>query len=379
MVDIAELLLKSGIRKAVVIDDAFDEAPRADDLDVESWTVFFDDIAPHEQEIRKIYPPYPDTEREEIENSDEFVSVLWKNCNLLPSKIWNTLFEEYEHKNPGERQWLNGLVTSLKQLGIECTTLGRDFTEGAGDADLVFIDLFLGFGESENSVKQAIEGVDKLVRGRESAPPLVILMSRSTRLAEKRNEFRDRAGLLGSTFRVVSKLDLSKDGKLESMLVRLASHYEDAKHVAAFVHAWDSGLEQARKRFVRVLRRLDLSDLAQIRALLLDPEVESLGDYLLDVADRVLQHKIESDAGTIAAARELNKIDLGKYPAPHPAGLPDLQDLVNRMVFLHPDRLRLSDNEGKVQLQFGDVLRWKTKDGSVYSNNVSLVITLRAI
>ena len=86
----------------------------------------------------------------------------------------------------------------------------------------------------------------------------------ATRLWEKRNDFRDKAGLLGSTFRVVSKADLAKDGRLETgVLTRLAGHYEDAKRVAAFVHAWDHGLEQARGNFLRALRRLDLSDLAQ--------------------------------------------------------------------------------------------------------------------
>ena len=52
---------------------------------------------------------------------------------------------------------------------------------------------------------------------------------------------------------------------LETLLTRLANHYEDAKRVAGFVHAWDSGLDRARQNFIRILRRLDLSDLAQVR------------------------------------------------------------------------------------------------------------------
>ena len=174
---------------------------------------------------------------------------------------------------------------------------------------------------------------------------------------------------------MVSKADLAKDGTLDTLLTRLANHYEDAKRVAGFVHAWDSGLDQARRKFIGILRRLDLSDLAQVRALLLDFEGQNLGEYLLDVADRVLQHEIEDDDTTIVAALELNKIDLEKYPAPHLVGSPDLQELVHRMVFLHPDRLQLSEDNGKVHLQFGDVLRWKTEDGRQYSDDVSLVVS----
>ena len=375
MTDIAQLLTSSGVRKAVVVDDAFDEAPRADDLEVDSWNTFWDDIAAYESAISKIYPAYANTEREDLQDSDHFISSLWEHRDVLPAEVCNPLFKDYEQKSPRERGRLNELAASLRRLGLECTTLGREFADGARDADIVFIDLFLGFSQSQSDMDQAIKGIDGLVRGRESSPPLVILMSSSSGLAEKRNEFRDRAGLLGSTFRVISKADLAVPGKLETLLRRLAIHYEDAKRMAGFVHAWDAGLEQARKNFIRILRRLDLPDLAQIRALLLDFEGQMLGEYLLDVADRVLQHEIEDDDDTIVAALELNKINLREYPAPHLVGSPDLQDLVHRMLFSHSDRLRLSENEGKVQLQFGDVLRWKTEDGTELSDDVSLVVT----
>jgi hypothetical protein len=253
--------------------------------------------------------------------------------------------------------------------------MGRELDQAAKQADLIFIDLFLGFHQSEGDMERAIHRVAELVEGREETPPLVVLMSRSTRLWDKRNEFRDNAGLLGSTFRVVSKSDLSKAGTLETMLKRLAGHYEDAKRVAGFVDAWDRGLDQARKNFIRILRRLDLSDLAQIRALLLDFEGQKLGEYLLDVADKVLQHEIEADSRTITSARELNKIELNRYPAPHLSGSPDLQDLVHRMVFQNAERLRLSDSEQALQIQFGDVLRCMDQETGAVTDHVLLVLT----
>ncbi len=45
------------------------------------------------------------------------------------------------------------------------------------------------------------------------------------------------------------------------------------------------------------------------------------------------------------------------------------------MVFSHSDRLRLSREGSKTQLQFGDVLRWKEEGGIADSDNVSLVVT----
>jgi len=376
MTELRNLLAASGILKAVVIDDVFDDAPRPDELNEGDWSNFFDDLGePGNKLLSELHAGYEDASTDDLKASQEFVAIVWENRERLPRSASDHLFSEYESTKSAERTGLNTLVAALEALGLRCTTMGREFIEDAKEADLIFVDLFLGFHQSDDDMDRAIQRVAELVKDRIQSPPLVVLMSRSPRLREKRNEFRDTAGLLGSTFRVVSKADLAKEGTLETMLTRLAKHYEDATRVAGFVHAWDSGLDQARKKFIRVLRRLDLSDLAQIRALLLDFEGQNLGEYLLDVADRVLQHEIEDDDATIAAALELNKIDLDRYPAPHLAGSPDLQELVHRMVFLHSDRLRLSETDGKVQLQFGDVLRWKTEDGRAFADDVSLVVS----
>ena len=376
MTELKDLLAAQGITRALVMDDVFDAVPRPDELNDGDWSNFFDDLGdPGKTLLKKLHEGYEDTSTEELKASQAFIAVIWENRAKLPNAASDHLFRDYEETKTTERVRLDALVAALEALGLACTTTGRELNEGAKQAELIFIDLFLGFHQSEDDMRRAVQRVVELVEGRVQIPPLVVLMSRSSRLQEKRNEFRDRAGLLGSTFRVVSKADLAKEGTLETLLMRLVNHYEDAKRVAGFVHAWDSGLDQARQKFIRILRRLDLSDLAQVRALLLDFEGQTLGEYLLDVADRVLQHEIEDDDNTITSALELNKIELGKYPAPHLAGSPDLQELVHRMVFVHPERLRLSAIEDKVQLQFGDVLRWKADEGDGYGDAVSLVVS----
>lgn len=376
MTDLRALLEERGIRRTVVIDDVFDEAPRPDELDEGDWANFFDDLGEDGNALLSgLYAAYDHTAPGDLKASQEFVRVVWENRARLPAAANDHLFRNYEDTKATERTGLDALVAALEALDLACTTMGREFDEGAKEADLIFVDLFLGFHQSEGDIERAIRRVSELVAERAANPPLVVLMSRSTRLWEKRNEFRDKAGLLGSTFRVVSKADLARDGRLETLLTRLANHYEDAKRVAAFVHAWDDGLERARKNFIRILRRLDLSDLAQVRALLLDFEGQRLGEYLLDVADRVLQHEIEAEAGTIAAAQELNKIELAKYPAPHLAGSPDLQDLVHRMIFQHAERLKLSFDGEMPTIQYGDVLRCKDKKSDAFTNDVLLVAT----
>lgn len=375
MTDLRTLLEQRGIRRAVVIDDVFDDVPRPDELAAESWSTFFDDLGENGHvQLSKLYPPYEATEREDLQASQPFIDVLWANRQALPVAQRDALFREYENTNATERARLEALIAALTALGLTCTTMGRDLREEARTAELIFVDLFLGYQQTEDDIQRAISRVSDLVARRTQSPPLVVLMSSSPRLQEKRDQFRDTAGLLGTIFRVVSKTDLAKDGALENTLLRLATHYPDAQRVARFVHAWDSGLDRARKRFIQLLRRLDLPDLAQIHALLLEFEGKELGDYLLDVADRVLQHEIERDGDTIAASLELNAIDVTKYPAPHLRGSPDLQELVHRMIYLNPCRLSLTETNGVPDIRFGDVLRWSGADGALTAR-VSLVIT----
>ena len=376
MTDLRTLLEERKIRKAVIIDDVFDDAPRPDELDEGDWSTFFDDLGEEgHRRLADLFSEYELTNQSDLQSSQEFIDILWANRQALPEAPMEALFRDYESSNATERTELEKLVHVLEFAGLTCTRMGRDLSGEADDADLIVIDLFLGRRQSRDDMARAVQRARDLVKERMQCPPLVILTSKSTRLNDNRDVFRDDSGLLGSTFRVASKSSLAKDGVLESILVRLAGHYEDAKRVAGFVHAWDNGLNHARKNFVRLLRRLDLSDLAQVRALLLDFEGERLGDYLFDIADRVLQHEIEGNDDTIGAALELNKIDLGKYPAPHLIGTPDLQELVYRMIFMHKERLRLAEDKGKPQPQFGDLLRWKKPDDGIYGDDVALVVT----
>jgi hypothetical protein len=376
MTDLKPLIEERGLKKATIIDDAFDLVPRPDELTAEGWGLFFDDLGDDDLKlVQEIFPDYDATSREDLQTSQPFITVLWNHRDRLSPAVREPLLREYETTNAVERTRLEQLKTELEALGLQCTTSGRESGADIKDVDLVFVDLFLGFFQSDSDMDGAITKAREFVSHRAGSPPLIVLMSNSTRLWEKRNEFRDKAGLLGSTFRVISKADLAKTAALERLLVRLIDHYEDAKRVAAFVDAWDTGLDAARKRFIQSLRCLDLSDFAQIRTLLLEFEGQALGEYLLDVADRVLQHEIEADPNTITAAQGLNKIDLKRYPAPHLAGSSDLQDFVNRMIYQNSERLRLADQDGGPRIEFGDLFQCRDQQTGVLTDSVLLVAT----
>src|SRR5713101_2526822 len=361
MSDLRNLLRTAGIMRALVVDDAYDEVPRAADLsiDTESWTQFFEDITNEDKgRIRCLFPTYDSMRADQLRASDEFVSAVWNGRTAMRTEIVRPLFERYERDKAEDLRYLETLKTSLEAFGVQCGRAGRAFIEEASRADLIIIDLYLTSAQDENALETATTGLSAAIKGRMAKPPLVVLMSRSGRLEEKKKEFRDRSGLFESAFRIIKKAELNEEGKLARILTRLATHYADSLKLATFLFAWQQGLKSASARTSNLIRTLDLPDYAQIQQLLLAEEGEPTGSYLVDVFDRVLQHEVEREADIITAALALNGLNTALYPPPYVAGSRDLQILVFRSLFQNRERLRLPQAEASL-VAFGDILRRK--------------------
>lgn len=359
MSDLSELLVRSGVVKALVIDDAFDPIPLASDLMIEldEWTNLFDDLTEEDKaKLETIYPPYAQQRADELRDSDLFVEAIWTSKDALTKGVLDPLFGRYVQDNADDLAIVDPLVTHLRSLGLDCDTSGREFEGKAHDVDLIFVDLYLNAAQRAEDINPSITGLSNVVRRRKSDPPLVVLMSRSNRLPQKRAEFQDRASLFESNFRILAKSELANHAVLNQSIVRLASHYPDSKKLATFVDAWESGLASAGKRTTDLIRKLGLADIAQIYRLLLSTEGEPTGSYLVDVFDKVLQHEIETEQAIIDAAKDLNELKGENFPPPYVPGATDLQDLIHRFQFQNRARLSLP---GAIDssVAFGDLLR----------------------
>lgn len=353
-----EILTAKKLNSALIVDDAYDDVPYAEDLeaDGEAWTTFIDDLGDDRDLVIAAFPDFESTDANDLRQSDDFVAAIWNLRGKIRDELWNTLFEGYESERRSDRLFLEELEKQLTAVGVTPNRVGRKLDGGAEKCGIIFADLFLGAAQHDPNMERSIKLLLDLLSGRESDPPVVILMSRSPLLQDKRVKFRDDAKLVGALFRVYAKKDLIVAGTVERALARLANNHTDGVRVAAFLHAWEGGLQTAVQDFLKLIRRLDLSDYCQIREVLLDTEGQPLGSYLLDVFDCLLQHEIEAQKTTIARAQELNDIDLDKYPASYIAGSPDLQELVYRSIWQHPNRLAVKGNNAGVAVSFGDVL-----------------------
>lgn len=361
MTDLAAILADAKITKALIVDDAFDEIPLADDLssDGPQWTHFFDDLSgPEKNALTTAFPDYATTEAEDLQKSDRFVQCLWMNRDLIAPELNQALFARYQADMRADKAHLDKLKALLEGVGLTCNRVGREFIADVANADIVFMDLFLCSAQRPDDIKVSINGLAEAIELRKTKPPLVILMSRSHRLEEKRADFREGTKLFESTFRILVKADIEVDGVVQRTVGRLATHYQKSLKLSEFVCAWEDGLDAAKDRTTKLIRKLGLSDLAQINHLLLSAEGEPMGSYLVDVFDKVLQHEIEANSNIIDTALALNQLDTSRFPAPFIPGANDLLELVDHSLFHHRARLKLP---GAIDssVSFGDVLRRK--------------------
>jgi hypothetical protein len=252
---------------------------------------------------------------------------------------------------------LKTTIILRNDLSLPVRTVGRNFIPEIAQAQIIFLDLFLGSHEDSSAVERALGRVKDVVIKRRMAPPIVILMSASRRLTELGPTVRDGAELLGCQFRMMRKSELGDaDATLEKMY-ELVISYPDSLRLNTFVEAWDKGLENARKEFLRTIRTLDLADYANMQALILDAEGQPVGDYVIDLYDLYLHNIIEGDKDLIRAAKGLNAIVWNEYP---PAQfMPSVEggDIMDGVIFHNEIRTETETelDTGSKLIRLGDV------------------------
>jgi len=364
MKELKELLESTGVKRALVVDDAFDTTPLASDMavDSEAWTRFFADISEADHGVlEEFYPAYGETSADELKERDTFVEAVWTARPRLSKEAVDALFARFDSDRRMDLSFASALLATLKELGLDCQGTGRNFKDKAADVQLIFVDLFLNTAQRDEDMELSIEGVRQVIEQRRHDHPLVVLMSRSSRLPERRVQFQERTKLFETNFRIIKKSELEKADAVARLLIRLGTHFEDSKKLLAFVNAWEDGLNKAKDNMMVLIRKIGLAEIARIHQLLLSTEGEPPGSYLVDIFDKVLQHEIEGLDPIIEAAKVMNTLAMDGYPPPFVPGEKDLQDFVQRCLFQNPARLSLSASLGS-KIAFGDVLRRKKRD-----------------
>lgn len=365
MNDLINLLSDKNIKNALIIDDSFNAKPNVSNISytLDDWDRFFDDLQDDDINlIRAHVKDYDELDSEDLKTSDTFIETLWDLREKIPAS--KTLFERYSSDRSHDLDLLKNLTNTLKKLNIRSEELGivgaykdQNLYERkifSSDIDIIFIDLFLG-GEQDTFAQERSSNLLKdVISKRKNSPPLVILMSRSTSLQEKRIEFRDNIGIIESMFRILSKKELSDESRVKQVLFNLVSAKENSYKILNFINAWSDGMSDAMDKTLGIMRSFDLSTYSKLKELLLDGEGESTGSYVVDIFELIMQHKLEENNGIIDAAIGLNNIADGKAYYPYITTDKYLHELLYSVMFKNNNRIRISP-ENDNRLAFGDM------------------------
>lgn len=346
----------AGIRSAVIVDDAYDEIPQvAELLDEEGWESFFDDAqGAAATRIDGIFPGYNPEDRGELKSNQDFINALWQNRNTIDDLLGD-LFSIYEQKIQDNRPFLEAAESALTALEIPFERRGRNFVEAAIDADLIVIDLFLGIQQGAQDREFTVERLKAVLQRRgDRPPPSIVLMSQVPGIDELAKDFRQDVKLHASAFRHIRKNDLSKPGRMEGLILTLATHRSDSQALATFVETWEAKAIEAVHAAAGTLRKIDIDDLQHIRSMLLRFEGLNTSSYMLDVFDRVLQYEIESHSAVLEAAIPLD--EMAEDPAPLMISNDrDTYAVLEQTLFVNPKR-RAHATGAEWPIAFGDIL-----------------------
>ena len=367
----------AGIRSAIIIDDGYDEIPQvAELLDESAWDSLFDDAQGGEAaRIADLFHGYDPGDREDLRSNQEFIDALWQGRDGIRDLLGG-LFNDYEQKIEDNRPFLNAAEAALESLGIPLDTCGREFVEAAINADLIIIDLFLGIQQGPTDRELTVKRLKEAIARREGCPlPSIVLMSQVPGIGDLAKEFRQDVQLHASAFRHVRKNDLSKSGRLEGLILTLATHRKDSQALATFVETWEAKAIDAVRAAAGTLRKIDIDDLQHIRSMLLRFEGLNTSSYMLDVFDRVLQHEIESHDAVLNAAIPLD----GMADDPAPLMISNDRDtyaVLEQTLFVNPKR-RAHATGAEWPINFGDILGPKlgiqVKPRGFFSGKTNLV------
>ena len=349
---------EAGIRSAIIVDDGYDEIPQvAELLDEDAWDSLFDDAQGIGAErIEALFPDYDPQDREDLRQNQEFIDALWRGRGEI-RELLGGLFDDYEQEISNNLPTLQAAEDALTSLDIPFETCGRDFVESAVKADLIVVDLFLGFRQGQQAREFTVEKLKEVIDRRQHEQlqiPSIVLMSQPQGIDERAKDFRNDVKLHASAFRHIGKSDLRKPGRMKGLILTLALHRSDSQSLATFVETWEDKAIEAVRTAAGTLRKIDLDDLKHIRNMLLRYEGLSTSSYILDVFDRVLQYEVESHSAVLDAAIPLD--EMADEPAPLMISNDrDTYAVLAQMLFVNPKR-RDHPTGAEWPIAFGDIL-----------------------
>jgi hypothetical protein len=239
-----------GITKAAIIDDAFD-LPCCNDVS-EQIEDFWQTITADDSMLAKLTELKPEVSAPS-DFDDKLLRILWERREDLP-ELDQPIKELFRAKLDDQKQ-LEELSAHLKTVGIDSVKLGSQ-DELSEHLRLVFLDYHLGPEAAAGDVARS-KAMSIYKQAADEDKPFIVLMSARPDASLAKDDFREKASLLGGLFGFFSKGDFSNRDKLYMYLATWAICTPTAYEIQHFADAVEIALSAVTDKFVRTVRSLN--------------------------------------------------------------------------------------------------------------------------
>lgn len=310
-----QIFAEVGVQHAHIIDDAYDTGPTVA-LAPGTAQAFVDAIEPADLDKVGAVLGVPASDGDVVEalnDHDNVAKLFQARDQFVPHA--DLLFGEFLSERDSKLKQIAPLVDFLKGNGVECRTFGSDYAvEGSDVPQIVFIDLRL----RENGpvqVSDAVNAYKKLRQAHALCHPFVFLMSSlKTTLAERREEFRDLAGLFASQFESMEKEQFKDLQELEAILSQYIRVLPRLRAMHKHIEGVGEAVQAAAGKAQSALLALDLADYFVLHRNTVSIEKVGLGTYISDLLLDYLVHEVESKSQVWDFAKDLDEWKLEDLP-----------------------------------------------------------------
>jgi hypothetical protein len=304
---VRQALADHGVTKVVIIDDAFDIPDLASFIagEVREFLEALEDNQDARQELQALGIRIRETQP--LRDAD--IQLLWERRGELRhlKPMCDALFAA----KLSMLQQLQAFLTHLRdELGLaEVVLLGRNDEFTHLTAKVVFLDYYLGPGQTPASVRAASDYAKEVYRkyAGVAEKPFLVLTSSSTAVEQHKEEFRRATGFLGGMFDFVSKADLCTREKLLVKFDFWVMGFPIGHEIQRFVDTIGTSVADITKQFLDRVRELSLNDYAYIQMLSLQADGNPLGEYMLWLYQSLFGHLLfEANASLRAEMRVLD-------------------------------------------------------------------------
>ena len=278
---LAVRLSQKSIKRVIVVDDGFDRPSRSD-LAHNELADFWHDLELNSEQVNMLKSILGSMPASEEDIDDAGVAAIYDQRESL-GPLQLTFDKHLKTPLSIKHGHLDPLVEELDKLGLEVVRIGTTLPADPGQAQLIFLDYYLGAPGEEASVEKSRATVRSLLTlyPLGSEKPLVVLMSSHDDAKMLADDFRTRTGIVGGMFYFLPESDLTNRVKLLLDLDMLAMALPDGHRIQKFIDTTESKMEAAVNEFLTDIKRLNIDDYVYIQRLSLQADGHPLGDYLL--------------------------------------------------------------------------------------------------